>query len=140
MDNIVLIVHFLAFGVAFGGGVASYVVKMHMSGTPPETIPHFGALRGKLGRVSFVGLIFLWITGIWLVVSIYSGTDGLNALFSLKIAIVLVLTACAVLAQYYAITAARNRTPPPMAKLNLLGQAITGLAAVAVIFAVASFH
>ena len=111
-----------------------------MAGAEPAGAKVLGAMQRKIGRASFVGLILLWITGIWMLQGYHDG--GLGALpgsFSVKMIFVVIVTIAALMAQYKAITASRTGTPPNRKTMAMLGM-ISGLfSLLAVIMAVATF-
>ena len=108
-------------------------------GAEPAGLPPLGAVQGRVGRVSFVALILLWITGGWMM-SNAGGAAAMPLIFWAKLAAVVVLTVVVLMLQWHGIRAARAKQPPPAATMARLGQ-IAGICAVlAVILAVVAFH
>jgi len=124
------IVHYLSLAVGLGGGIANAIVGAKVTGHDPA----LGSPAQKLiGRLSFVALILLWVTGIWMSGQLYALSDY-GPWFWLKMLAVLALTAAAVTAQgsQYRGTA----TPDRMKRLGLV---MTLAATLAVVFAVLAF-
>ncbi|MGR3343920.1 MAG: hypothetical protein ACU0DI_11955 [Paracoccaceae bacterium] len=68
------------------------VAGLKLSAVPPESAAAVGAFRVTMGRMSTLGLILLWLTGIWMV-SLNDGWAVFDDLtFVLKFAAVLVVT------------------------------------------------
>jgi uncharacterized membrane protein len=139
MGTVLIIIHYLSFAVAIGGGVANMFAAIQMKSAPPEAMPHLGAVQRNVGRASFGALIMLWITGGWMM-SNAGGAAEMPSIFWVKITFVLALTVISTMLQYHSITAARAGTPPPAAKMAKLSQ-LAGLCAIAaVILAATAFH
>ena len=140
MFKTLLVLHLIGLALGLGGGVGNMIAGRMMAGAEPAGAKVLGAMQRKIGRASFVGLILLWVTGIWMVQGYHDG--GLGALpgtFSVKMIFVVIVTIAALIAQWKAITAARTGTPPNRKTMAMLGM-ISGLfSLLAVIMAVATF-
>jgi len=123
------IIHFLALAVGLGGGVANAIVGAKITSQAP---PLGGPVQRLLGRLSFVALIVLWLTGLWMAFGT-TGLDG-SVWFWIKIIVVLAMTTAAVAAQ---VAQMRGTATPDLMKK--LGMGITAGAALAVVFAVLAF-
>jgi len=134
-----LILHFLAFSIGIGGGIANLVIGSKAAAADPVTKPVLGAASRAVGQIASVGLLFLWITGIAMVYTSWEGWASLPQLFWAKFAGVLVLTACSVLMNMHVIRAKRTGTPPPPATMRRLGIIGSGAAILALILAVQTF-
>ena len=140
MNETLLIIHYLAFSVGIGGGLANMLIGIQMRGAEPATAAALGGLRARIGRASFIGLVLLWLTGLWMFFGYAGGLASASAWFWLKMIAVLGLTAAALRIQAVALAAQRSGSPPDPALMRRLGMA-SGLAAVlAVIFAVIAFR
>jgi hypothetical protein len=89
MKATMLVLHFIGLAMAVGAGIAQGIVT-RMRPSPPNTelVKVMRALRNATG----VGLIVLWISGPALVWSKYGGFANLSTAFSIKLAIVVLLT------------------------------------------------
>lgn len=128
MLAILKIVHFLALAAGLGGGIANAVIGATAARKAPEVA---GPLQLRIGRVSFVALVLLWITGLWMAFG-WHGVGTLGLWFWVKMLAVLALTAAAVAAQL----AIRNPGPGTPARMRTLGQIMLAASTLAVIFAV----
>ncbi len=134
------IVHFLSFSVGIGGGVAAMLAGIRAKAAPVDAVPVLRGMQRTLGRISFAGILLLWLTGIYLVYAVKGGWGELNAFFWLKFAAVLVLTGASLTAQYFTLTAAK-RDPAVMGpRMAKIGMTASGAAVLALIFAVAAFN
>lgn len=124
------IIHLLSLAVGLGGGVANALVGARVTAKAPEIgLP----VQRLIGRLSFLALVLLWITGVWMVLD-GRALGELGPWFWIKMIVVLALTAAAVTAQ----TAQLRGTATP-ARMRALGTGITGASALAVVFAVLAF-
>jgi hypothetical protein len=139
MGSVLIILHMLSFAVAIGGGVANMIAAIQLKSAPPEALPHLGTVQKRVGRLSFLALILLWLTGGWMM-DLAGGAATMPIVFWVKIAVVVVLTAASLLLQWHVFRAARAGGPPPAATMARLGQ-IAGLCAVlALVLAVVAFR
>ena len=133
------IIHFSGLILAFAGGIGNMVAGMKLSTIPPEGAPAVGAFRFALGRISTLGLILLWLTGIWMV-SLNDGWAIFSDLtFVLKFAAVLVVTGFSIAANITVARATKADTPPDSARMKMIGQGALFFAFLALILAVLSF-
>jgi uncharacterized membrane protein len=133
------ILHFLAFSIGIGGGLANMLAGMIGKRADVAAKPALGKLQARIGLASALALVVLWITGIWLVVARYPQIGALPLSFWLKMAAVVALTATAAKLQLNALAAGQSGTPPPAAQQKWLGMLATLFAVVAVIFAALAF-
>ncbi len=140
MFDILKIIHFISFSIGIGGGIANAILGAKMAGLEPEAAAKIGLAARLIGRLSFGGLILLWITGLAMLSLAYDGWSGLPVTFWLKIAFVVVLTIAASFAQLLVLGAQLKGRPPSPASMAKLGMIVTGSAVVAVILAVIAFH
>lgn len=131
MFALLKIIHFLAMGVGLGGGVANAIVAITAGPKDPAL---GGAISMRIGRVSTLALLLLWITGYFLVTNA-GGFGAMSFLFWIKILAVATLTGCAVVLQV------RGLKPGPelAALARKLGPVMLGCTTVAIICAVATF-
>jgi len=133
------IIHYLCFSVGIGGGVAAMLAGIRAKGAAAEAVPVLRGIQKTLGRISFVAIMLLWVTGLYMIYAIRDGWAGLGVFFWLKILAVLVLTGASLTAQYFTLTAAK-RDPAVMGpRMAKIGMTASGSAVVALIFAVFAF-
>jgi uncharacterized membrane protein len=140
MFKTLLVLHLLGLALGVGGGVGNMIAGRMAAKAEPAGAKALGALQGRIGRASFVGLILLWITGIWTVMGYHDGGFGaLPGTFSVKMIFVVIVTLAALAAQWKAMSAARAGTPPNRKTMARLGM-VSGLFSIlAVVMAVATF-
>ena len=133
MNEIVAILHFLGFGAGLGTSLSNLILGRVAAGADAAARPALEQAARGIGIMGVVALLLLWATGAALVYLSFGGWAGLPGLFWVKLAAVLALTGCVVLINLTAIRAARAGTPPPGARMRLLGQiaALSGIAAMA---------
>ncbi|MCP5085768.1 MAG: hypothetical protein GY952_03040 [Rhodobacteraceae bacterium] len=140
MYEILKAIHFLSFSIGIGGGVANALLGAKLAQAEPETAVKFAPVARLVGRLSFLGLILLWLTGGAMLSLAYDGWTGLPVMFWIKIGCVVVLTVAATLAQLMVLGAQVRKRPPNPARMAKLGMVITGSAVLAVVFAVLAFR
>ena len=131
--------HYLAFSLGIGGGVAGLLAGRMAARAAPETRPALGRLQRRVGQVSALSVLVLWVTGIWLVQERYGGFASLSWLFWAKIAAVVALTVCAAWLQSLSFVAWRRGAPPPATRMALLSRLANLFALVALALAVMAF-
>jgi len=139
MFHTLLIVHFLSFSAAIGAGLANMAASIKLNAMPPEALPSIAGFRMTLGKLSTVGLILLWLTGIGLVAQTHGWAVFSNMMFLLKLLAVIGLTVLSVMANMAVMQARKSGTPPDMEKMKRLGMGSQALAVLALIFAVFAF-
>jgi hypothetical protein len=132
------ILHFLAFSIGIGGGLANMLAGMIGKRSDAAAKPALGKLQARIGLASALALVVLWITGVWLIVARYPQIGALPLSFWLKMAAVLALTAAAGKLQLNALAAGQAGTPPPPSQ-KWLGMLATFFAVLAVVFAAIAF-
>jgi uncharacterized membrane protein len=133
------IFHLLGLILAFAGGIGNMFAGMKLSAIPPEGARAVGGFRISLGKLSTMGLILLWLTGVWMVATNggWSVFDDLT--FVLKFAAVLVVTGFSIAANITVARARKAATPPDAARMKMIGQGAMLFALVAMILAVITF-
>jgi hypothetical protein len=135
MADVLLILHFFGLMLVAGGGLGSVVALASVKPASRQK----GGSGGKPGRayarVSIAGLMFLWPTGIVLLVTEHDGA-ALGAMFWMKMVFAGLLTFAAITVELiYA-----GRSKQTGALLASLGP-LAGLSALAaVVFSVLAFH
>lgn len=130
------ILHLFGLMLGAGGGMGNAMVAMQAkrAGGPPP--PALLTLRDRFAIATLVGVLLLWVTGLWMWLVNYDAAM-LGAAFALKI-----LAAAAILAIVVAARIVMARTPagsPPPAWLQRLGPLSGLLAYIAVALAVIVF-
>jgi len=134
------ILHYLAFSVGIGGGVANMIAGIVMKSVDPAARPGLGQVQARVGRAAFLGLVLLWFTGVWMLFADQGGPGEMGWAFWVKMLAVLALSAVAVKMQMLGRAARKAATPPHAPTMARLGMA-SGLAStLSVIFAVIAFH
>jgi multisubunit Na+/H+ antiporter MnhC subunit len=128
--------HLFGLMLGAGGGMGSMMVAIQAkrAGGPPA--PALLSLRKNFAMAALIGVLLLWVTGLWLWLVDYDGAM-LGTVFALKI-----LAAALILAILIAARIAMARTPagsPPPAWLQRVGPLSGLLAYVAVALAVIVF-
>jgi hypothetical protein len=140
MHDILKLIHVLAFSVGFGGGVAGAIVGIRSAKAEPSLRPILGGIQMILGRIGFICIILLWITGLWMFFRDYHGDAAdLGLPFAIKILAVIVATIGSLGAQYVGIRFRRAGSPPPMDLMKRIGQTVVLAVLISIIFAVITF-
>jgi len=133
-------IHFLSFSIAIGAGVSNLFLGARLAAFPPQAMPALGGYRLLLGKLSTLGLILLWLTGI----SMVAATGGMGVLdnqaFLWKLAAVVVLTVLSVAANLTVFKAKKAGRPPDANRMKHLGVGSQAMAILALILAVAAFN
>lgn len=140
MNNTLVIVHLYCMGLGVGGGFANMIAGRLAAGAEPAVARTLGQLQSVVGRVGFLAIMLLWITGVWMVNTMQNGFANLPTTFWIKIAAVVILTLAALTMQAKGIAAKRSGVPPAAEIMKRLGMVSGAAAITAVIFAVISFH
>ena len=90
-NDIILIFHFLGLALGFGGGFANGILAMLMGKATPEDAAVLARVPPLASRLSDIGRVLLWVTGIILVFSKWN-IGAMPVMFWIKIVAVLVLT------------------------------------------------
>jgi hypothetical protein len=139
MTNLLIILHFLGFSAGIGGSLANLIIGRIAAGSDPSARPALGRAARGIGLLATGGLVLLWLTGVTLVQVGWDGWAALPALFWAKLAMVVILTAASALMNANVILALRRGTPPPPARMAMLGRLGAGAAVLALILAVVTF-
>lgn len=132
------LLHILMAVSGVGFGLAALLIGLAAAGKPPAENPLLGPLRIRFSRISFVSLLLLWLSGLWLYGGRYGGAE-VPALFWVKIGAVVLLTLAAGTGQWMLLRAARGGPPPNPATMMRLSRAGAGFAVLALILAVLTF-
>lgn len=131
--------HFIGLALLLGGGVCNGVL-LNKAGTGDDAAK--SALRSasrRVGQISFIGLLILWGTGVYMVSNGYGGWTGFPTLFWGKMVAVVILSVAAVAAQMYSLMAIFSGSRTPREKVIRLTAITTLLTLVALLFAVWAF-
>lgn len=139
MVELLKVIHFLSFSVAIGAGVANLTLGARLASFPPEAMPTLGGFRLFLGKLSTIGLVLLWITGILIIATTNGAAAFDNTSFLLKLAAVILLTGFSILANLTVAQAKKAGTPPDATRMKHLGMGSQAMAILAVILAVIAF-
>ncbi len=131
--------HFIGLALLLGGGVCNGVL-LNKAGTGDDAAK--SALRSasrRVGQISFIGLLILWGTGVYMVSNGYGGWTEFPTLFWGKMVAVVILSVAAVAAQMYSLMAIFSGSRTPREKVIRLTAITTLLTLVALLFAVWAF-
>lgn len=138
MSDVLLIFHFIGLMLGAGGGLGSTVAMGYANSLSEQKAKAVRGLGPILARMSLAGLVILWLTGVWLLLTRYDIT-ALPVMFWFKIGFVLLLTFAAV-----SIEMTYGRVKRGDAKAAALLPSLGPMAGIsslmAVIFAVLAFH
>jgi uncharacterized protein with PQ loop repeat len=138
MSDVLLIFHFVGLMLGAGGGLGSTVAMGYANSLSEQKAKTVRGLGPILARMSLAGVVIMWLTGIWLLLTRYDIT-ALPVMFWFKIGFVLLLTVAAVsIEMTYARVKAGNAKAAAL--LPSLGPMAGISSLMAVIFAVLAFH
>lgn len=140
MYHILLILHFVALAAAMGGGLSNIIAKRQMPKADPVTYPAFGIAAGAVGKMATLGLLVLWITGIWMGLLKFDGFGAFPVMLWVKLLFVTILTGFSASLNIMIIKAQKAGAPPDGKKVDTHAHSIAGLAFVIVILAVLTFN
>jgi len=138
MSDAVLILHFIGLMLGAGGGLGSTVAMGYASSLSEAKAKAVRGLGPVLTRMSLVGLVIMWLTGVWLLLTRHDIT-ALPVMFWFKMGFVLLLTVAAVSLE---LTYGRVKRGDVRAAALLpsLGPMAGISSLMAVIFSVLTFH
>lgn len=132
------IVHLLSLILGLGLGIASLFIAARAANVDSALKPVLGRMQLINGRISFLCLIVLWITGIAMF-RMHHGEAEIQLSFALKMAAVIVMTVAGATAQFFAFKAIQANQPPPANIMGPLAKTIVAAGVLAVIMAVLAF-
>lgn len=132
-------IHFLSFTVAIGAGISNLLLGARLTVFPPQAMPPLVGFRLFLGKLSTIGLILLWLTGIWMVTATHGFGVFENSAILLKLAFVVVLTILSIVANMTVAKAKKLGTPPDASRMKRLGFGSQAMAILALILAIVAF-
>lgn len=139
MYQLLLIVHFIALAMAIGGGYANIIAKRQMPKADPVTYPGFGIAAAGVGKMATLGLVILWITGLWMASIKFGGFTDIPALFWAKIAAVVAASGVSASLNVMIFKAQKSGTPTDSAKVDKHAYALAGLGLIIILLAVLTF-
>ena len=138
MNDILLALHLIGLMVGSGGGIGSATVMPIAAKAPPEQAAVLRALGPRFARISMIGLVLMWVTGVAMVALTYP-LASMPTTFWVKIAFVLSLTVCAILV-HVTYAQVKKRDAAAANRLPVLGPISGASAFLAAIAAVFTFH
>lgn len=139
MLELLKVIHFLSFSIAIGAGVSNLFLGARLAAFPPQAMAPLGEFRLLLGKLSTIGLILLWLSGIWMVVATDSMAAPDNMAFLWKLVVVAVLTVLSIAANVTVFNARKVGAPPDAMRMKRLGFGSQAMAILALILAVIAF-
>ena len=95
--DVLLICHLLAFGVGVTSAIVVPILMSRMPAAPVEARPLFGGIGMQLGLNARIALGVLVVTGVLMIWVRYGGVEGLGTWFWVKMSLVLVVVAAAII-------------------------------------------
>ncbi len=133
MLSLLKFVHFLSLAAGIGIGIANMVLGIRAAAAEGPVMGALRSAQGVLSKIALAAIVLLWITGFWMWQAFYGGDA--SALFTAKIAAVIVLTGLSVDLNRRGVRAAKGGTPmdPAYAKragmiMGLMSISAVGLA------------
>jgi hypothetical protein len=139
MNEALLFLHFFGLMLGAAGGFASAIVMRRALTLPADEAKVLRGLGPTLAKVSATGVAVLWVTGLIMVWSKWSGFASLPQMFWIKAIFILSLTAVVGLI-HMTYGEIRKGNPSAAAKLPKLGPMAGISALLAVLFAVLAFN
>jgi hypothetical protein len=137
MYDLLKIIHFLAMGAGVGLGVANMILGIRAAASEGPAIGALRMAQGAMGRVAFVAIALLWLTGLWLWFGYRD--QPVDTVFAVKLAAVVVLTALSVIMNLRGMAAAKGGPPVDPAFARRVGMLMGLMSLIAVIAAVLVF-
>lgn len=131
------ILHFWALAAGLGFGLAGLVMMAMAKGAAPEAGAVVTKTRARLAQLSGAATVVLWITGLWMWLTVYGGVVG--PWLAVKLLGVLALTGVSAYMNFALYRAARGGPRPVPARMAQLAKVAAGLAALIVVLAVLAF-
>jgi hypothetical protein len=139
MNEALLFLHFFGLMLGAAGGFASAIIMRRALTLPAEEAKVLRGVGPTLAQVSATGVALLWVTGLIMVWTKWSGFASLPQMFWVKAIFILSLTIVVGLI-HLTYGEIRKGNPAAAAKLPKLGP-VAGISAVlAVFFAVLAFN
>jgi hypothetical protein len=139
MNEALLFLHFVGLMLGAAGGFASAIIMRRALVLPADEAKVLRGLGPTLSKVSATGVAVLWVTGLIMVWTKWSGFGSLPQMFWVKAIFIVTLTVMTALIQMtYA--EIRNGNPAAAAKLPKFGPMAGISALLAVLFAVLAFN
>lgn len=137
--DILLIFHFIGMAMAFSAAFGMLVMNGLMDKAAPAERAVLARFPPAIARVRDIGLLFLWVTGLWMLFGRWGGFGGLPWPFHAKITAVVLITGLVGYSHMLA-RKAREGDAGAAARIRTAGFAASFLALVALIFAVLTFR
>jgi hypothetical protein len=139
MNEVLLFLHFFGLMLGAAGGLASAIVMRQALALPADDAKVLRGLGPTLAKVSATGVAVLWVTGLIMVWSKWSGFASLPQMFWVKAIFIASLTIVVGLI-HMTYGEIRKGNPNAAAKLPKLGPMAGISALLAVLFAVLAFN
>ena len=137
--DVLLILHFLGLAMGFAASFSGMVIMGLMGGATPQERPILARVPPAMTRVSDVGLLLLWASGLILLFYKWGGFANVPWQFHVKFTVVILLTL--LIGYMHSLMAkARRGDAGAAARMQAMGRIAFVLAVTAVIFAVLAFH
>lgn len=137
--DLLLIGHFLGLAMGFAAGFGNMVMMGLIAKAKAADAVVLSRFPPAIARVSNIGLVLLWITGVILVLIRWNGLASLSVMFWIKMVAVVALTGLAIV-MHRLMGRARKGDIRAARQMPLLGRLAGVSALMALIFAVLAFH
>ncbi len=137
--DLLLIGHFLGLAMGFAAGFGNMVMMGLIAKAKAADAVVLSRFPPAIVRVSNIGLVLLWITGVILVLIRWNGLASLSVMFWIKMVAVVALTGLAIV-MHRLMGRARKGDIRAARQMPLLGRLAGVSALMALIFAVLAFH
>ena len=139
MRDAMLIVHLLGLAMGLGNSFAFMFLGRAGSKMEKEEGKIFALNTFAMGTMGHIGITMLIISGLYLMTPFWM-TLNARPLLIVKLILVLVLTACIILASVYAKRAKKENTESNLKKIATLGKVSLLSGILIVLLAVLTFH
>ncbi|QPC86986.1 hypothetical protein GA830_09755 [Mesorhizobium sp. NBSH29] len=137
MHAFIKFLHIFALMLGAGAGFGQLIIARRLRAADGQLKPELMALRPIFARLGLAGIVLIWLTGLWLYLGFYAGSN-LGAAFHIKLLLATALLAISITGAVVMARAKAGSRPP--AWLPTLGMASGPLLLLAVALAVYIFN
>ncbi|MCP4380970.1 MAG: hypothetical protein GY798_06055 [Hyphomicrobiales bacterium] len=139
LNDVLLMLHFLGLAMGLAGGFGNLVMSRLIAQAKPSDAMVLARFPSAIVRVSDIGLVLLWVTGVILIFSRFDGLGNMPLAFWIKIVAVVALTGL-VGFMHTLMAKAKRGDAGARARLPKVGPFAMLSALLAIVFAVLAFH
>lgn len=104
--------HLFALMLGSAASIGNLIIAYHLSRAPAEA-PKLAPLRPIFGMVGLIGILLIWLTGLWLY-AVKWDSGELGVIFWIKIAAAAALLVAVIVLNIFGILSAWRGKPPPV--------------------------